>query len=508
MTAIALMRLKLAVPDGAAALRGRLLAEEALRCAGEEAGRRLVLIRQMRLGVLPAGRGAPPQAAWTARTTTVLRAQAAAAVHALTPGAGSAGAVWFGSVAEARAALALLLVRGAWPGTWFWQLAVPEWNGGGWTTAASALLRALAAPPGGAPELARVIMAAVASGDGPAMLAPVDDHLARALLPEGVVAPVTQRRSPEISSVPMLQDAQRTDDMAAVRLAVARVIAALAPTARAALVPMLRSLPPDSPRRLLLAMVAVLASNSTVIVIPRLLATVADEIARAILSARGDDSPIDLPYARHAHADRRTSRTTPPADAPARRNDSVAVADAATEAAAATTLSQTSMASALVVSAERRSHAAGLFLVIRPLALLGLGAWLDRHPLHAADQFAWRLLYGIATRLRIPEDDALWAILDDACGESSGTEDVGARDAWRIGLDRWLRRRARITLVQTVRRPGWLLADPTQIVARFRVDDADIRLRRLAIDVDPDWVPWLGRSVAFLYRDAPADAVP
>jgi hypothetical protein len=36
---------------------------------------------------------------------------------------------------------------------------------------------------------------------------------------------------------------------------------------------------------------------------------------------------------------------------------------------------------------------------------------------------------------------------------------------------------------------------------RFRLDQADIALRRRALDVDPGWVDWLGLEVTYAYRD-------
>src|SRR5262249_59482379 len=62
---------------------------------------------------------------------------------------------------------------------------------------------------------------------------------------------------------------------------------------------------------------------------------------------------------------------------------------------------------------ERRSHGAGLFLLIRPLAWLGLPAWLQCNPRHAATGFGWILLRRIAARMRIAAEDPIWALLND-----------------------------------------------------------------------------------------------
>jgi hypothetical protein len=40
-----------------------------------------------------------------------------------------------------------------------------------------------------------------------------------------------------------------------------------------------------------------------------------------------------------------------------------------------------------------------------------------------------------------------------------------------------------------------------RIAIRFPADAADPRLRRLALDVDPGWVPWLGLAIRYHFRD-------
>lgn len=151
-------------------------------------------------------------------------------------------------------------------------------------------------------------------------------------------------------------------------------------------------------------------------------------------------------------------------------------------------------------SKELPSAAAGLFLLIRPLVLMGLQDWLDRDPDLAADGFARELLRVIGHRYRAPADDPVFAVLDQ---RSSAILPDQALTAWRVGLDRWLRRRARIKLAEVVRKRGWISASDDAVNVRFRVEAAELRLRRLALDVDPGWVPFLGLAVRYHYRDTP-----
>jgi hypothetical protein len=141
-------------------------------------------------------------------------------------------------------------------------------------------------------------------------------------------------------------------------------------------------------------------------------------------------------------------------------------------------------------------------------------------------------------RLRIAEHDPAWALaaragemprarLDDAARGSlvSRVERVApharsARDSrtaadWRIHRDaapaefwlaacrRLLRRRVRLGLASLVRRPARLALTPTHVDVFFAPDAADLRVRRAGLDLDPGWVPWLARVVAFHYRQEP-----
>jgi hypothetical protein len=83
--------------------------------------------------------------------------------------------------------------------------------------------------------------------------------------------------------------------------------------------------------------------------------------------------------------------------------------------------------------------------------------------------------------------------------------DVGAdrvqlvTDAWLAASRRWLRRFARIGLASLVSRPAAIALTPTHADVHFDLICADLRVRRAGLDLDPGWVPWLGRVVTFGY---------
>jgi len=73
-------------------------------------------------------------------------------------------------------------------------------------------------------------------------------------------------------------------------------------------------------------------------------------------------------------------------------------------------------------------------------------------------------------------------------------------DAWLTAMRRWCRRYARIGLRDLVCRPGRISATRTHIDTVFDHRQADIRVRKSGLDVDPGWVPWFGRVISFHYQ--------
>jgi hypothetical protein len=57
----------------------------------------------------------------------------------------------------------------------------------------------------------------------------------------------------------------------------------------------------------------------------------------------------------------------------------------------------------------------------------------------------------------------------------------------------------RSLLDHVCRRPAQIVAEPGWIEARFALEDVSLDIRRAGLDRDPDWVPWLGIVVRFIY---------
>jgi hypothetical protein len=71
--------------------------------------------------------------------------------------------------------------------------------------------------------------------------------------------------------------------------------------------------------------------------------------------------------------------------------------------------------------------------------------------------------------------------------------------AWEVAVRRWIRRYARIGLADLVLRPAGLAATLTHLDVWLDLDGADARVRRAGLDLDPGWLPWLGKVVGFHY---------
>jgi len=52
---------------------------------------------------------------------------------------------------------------------------------------------------------------------------------------------------------------------------------------------------------------------------------------------------------------------------------------------------------------------------------------------------------------------------------------------------------------QSWKLPARLIADSSHLDLHFRLNDARLPIRSAGLDIDPGWMPWLGRVVTFHY---------
>jgi hypothetical protein len=98
--------------------------------------------------------------------------------------------------------------------------------------------------------------------------------------------------------------------------------------------------------------------------------------------------------------------------------------------------------------------------------------------------------------------DPAWALLASMPAPEH-EDDPGAQvmaRCWLVAVRRHLRRVAGLGLADVCLRPAWLVWTDTHVDVHFALAAADLRVRRQALDVDPGWLPWLNRVVAFHFQ--------
>jgi len=187
--------------------------------------------------------------------------------------------------------------------------------------------------------------------------------------------------------------------------------------------------------------------------------------------------------------------------------------------------------------AFRPSDFAGLLFILPILARLGLAGFLTRYPALAEWDFVHRVLARFADALEVPDADPMRRVLGplaaDVSPELEGVElpeawwrqlgqaeslelrRLGAalgratgRDAadlvlvaWERAVMLWLATFTELGLRELVRRPGQVALTRTHVDVLFDLNQADVRVRAPALDLNPGFVSHLGRVVTFHYGD-------
>jgi hypothetical protein len=155
-----------------------------------------------------------------------------------------------------------------------------------------------------------------------------------------------------------------------------------------------------------------------------------------------------------------------------------------------------------VTRAGSPTAVAGLFFLVPLIERAGIGALMSRQPELVESGWPIRLIRRVARRLRVdPLDPTLLALpCADSALDATSSERADTVAALRA-LRRWCRVHARLSIGALVRRPGTVSWSRTHIDVHFPLGRADVRIRRAGLDIDPGWVPWLGRVVRYHYDD-------
>ncbi|HJV28326.1 MAG TPA: hypothetical protein VJ673_21800 [Aromatoleum sp.] len=149
----------------------------------------------------------------------------------------------------------------------------------------------------------------------------------------------------------------------------------------------------------------------------------------------------------------------------------------------------------------------GFFFLLNVLDLPALRDWRARLD---EPQAGWRELVRLAATLGFTPDSPLAAFLADACGLAP---DDGSPDEPAIALAHLPRgTESGIVLHTALRhygetalraalaeRPAHVVATRSHVDIHLRLADVDLDIRRPGLDLDPGWLPWLGRVVHFHY---------
>ena len=472
----------------------------------------MLLVRKLELGRISPRASAATLALLVERA---LRDLQMAAVPFDLPTAASANAVLFPGRAEAIARLARLHARGIEAHEWFWTAAVPGWRtdlsrGEKWVT----LLEAAHALPEARLVAAKVVQEAVRAG--------IEDELPDAIplphtglwlrLEEWITAPVAETRPPESLLTPRHgMIVERWQCRGAAEEFLTWIVLMLAIGERPA-----RAADAQLPAR---AAAWLDFNRERTDNAPRAEAKTRGAPARAASDLEPGDPPLAPVIAHPGFIEREAARTSGIAVA-LDINESAELADAPAvfaEDELPPELPATSRAAATV---GEPTHFAGLLFLVPVLERLGFAEFLEMHPSLLESNFPALLLRFIGARTGMKPHDPMWLALGEAepfqFEELRGMPEPARlllaspapraridrpQIAWLTALRRWCRRHARVGLISLVRRPGRVATSLTHLDIFFDLAEADLRLRRMALDVDPGWVPWLGRIVRFHYLD-------
>jgi hypothetical protein len=175
------------------------------------------------------------------------------------------------------------------------------------------------------------------------------------------------------------------------------------------------------------------------------------------------------------------------------------------------------------------TQAAGLYFLLHVLRRLRIEAVIEASPALAEANLAAHVLYDIALRLGVAEEDPILLGLKSSGDEFALPEQTIAATpraawpanlawnesrrhtgsellrVWILAVRRWCWREAGLTAREIVERRGTVWITRTDLDVTLPLKDADVRIRRVGLDIDPGWVPWLGvrgRVVRFHYRES------
>ncbi len=164
---------------------------------------------------------------------------------------------------------------------------------------------------------------------------------------------------------------------------------------------------------------------------------------------------------------------------------------------------------------------AGFLFMISLMKIIGMDTLMEQFPVYEDLDLPRRILFRCAALLSIPQDDPVLAFLGHKPEPSDVIPEFTPPPQWRrilpepvrsrewsldslvdtmvTVMERYCRDTATMDFWELVRRPGYIAATKTHLDLTFPFSQLDIRVRMAGLDINPGWVPWLGRVFQFHY---------
>jgi hypothetical protein len=435
-------RLRLACAREDQARHGKILLEDALRTASFGDEGRLIVVRRLDLGRVPARASATQ---WSRRLEESYRNLRTPPVYVGQAGAERASAVYFATAQEPWLLLAERTALGKTCEEWYWASAVPGWK-----------------PHLGSTETLRWSFRRLVRGGLGLTL-----QLGVRLAERAALAPLLQALTPE-DFVP-LQSALGFRPNASL---VAPFTPVSAPGTDDVFV--------DDIRIHWLAAVTLALKQLTLSGTTAPVAPAGEEIRK--LARRGGRILEKLEFW-PSDIGKETDASAVPADPPAR------AAGGEKSAAESADRSREQPENERVFT-----RAGGLFFLLPLLARAGLPEFAASLPEAQRRNLPWQILRLALRHAKIEESDPLRSQL---AGLPSANIPLGR---WLVVANRQALRLTQLNLRQLVLRPALVSVSLSHVDVFFRPNDADLRVRRAGLDLDPGWVPWLERIVSYHFN--------
>ena len=534
----------LRVGEGASRHRIAYSLEEALRLAtlpGEEEGR-IYCFRRVSLCGISAEAN---RRVWMEQVQQVLGAQAAQAVHASDPSAGSANAVYFNNFEEALETLLRKAVSAhstsQWETpAWFASSVIGTEPGQSYALQIPAILERLRAPSMAPGAAAAILFAALGGSDPGALLSAIPSATIREWLSE-----LEGQKSLSSPALPVQLPSE-------IKTAIQRAAshfgwkdpATIWLTAQAVLCLLPGTWSSGTAVKRARATLRVLEEEQLHEPQDRAALNLRESTARSFIFDDDDETSAAqmLSFEKRAAspAIEDAVELSPAHKADIDEHSEEAPSDQAPELSvevAAPSSAIPNIAIAKLPLLGEATQSAGLYFLLNVLRSLGIVRALGACPALAEADLGIHTLRQLAVEAGVADDDPILLCVQSpqaafelpgeilanlsqqpevwpkgfAASRNSEFDSAYFLRVWTVAVKLWLWRMGRLTASDVINRNGRVWLTRTDLDVTLPLAGADLRIRRIGLDIDPGWLPWFGESgrvVRFHYRDREPERPP